>query len=310
MKLETDTMTAVERVLACANHEEPDRLPIYLMAIPEYSQTIKDLKEVPGVWDDFVGNPDNRIDAPLKFLAEKPDRFSVRYFLGTELQNYPVNLKVPSDFVPIKLGGDGNPVPSQAVHAGDPGTSRGEGLWVDYLGQVQGWKVLNGGFLYTWYVDGYLKTKEQVLAWYDEHGWPQDLGVDPLDVREFLSFNKKFGDRLYLVPQIGRMQLYEGSWPIMGQARWAYYSRKDPDFIHRIIDSRKEAQLKILDEISRVKPDLVMGGDDLGQKGRTLVSPAWFDKFLRDPYTEIFTKVHEELGAKVFIHSCGNIVDL
>jgi uroporphyrinogen decarboxylase len=134
--------------------------------------------------------------------------------------------------------------------------------------------------------------------------------VQSLDVDAIRQFDTEFGDRMFLIPQIGYMQLYESCWPVMGQTRWAYYSQKDPDFIHQLIESRKQAQIQILDEIARLKPHIVFGGDDLGQKGRSLVSPAWFDKFLAQPYTELFTKLHEELGAKIVNHSCGNITEL
>jgi len=119
----------------------------------------------------------------------------------------------------------------------------------------------------------------------------------------------QFGDRMYIIPQIGGVQLYESTWVIMGQSRWAYYCRKDPDYIHRLIESRKEVQLRILDELKRLKPQIIFGGDDMGQKGRPMLSPEMYRKFFQKPYKEIFDKVHE-MGALIFNHSCGNIVEL
>ncbi len=53
--------------------------------------------------------------------------------------------------------------------------------------------------------------------------------------KRYEDFTKNFGDRIFMIPQIGGVQLYESTWPIMGQARWAYYCRKDPEFIQMLI---------------------------------------------------------------------------
>ncbi len=308
MILPGDTMTAKERTLAVINHEKVDHLPLFFQGIPAYSQTIGELKEHTGEFQAWFDDPINQIRAPLTFLRNKPDRFTIRYFFGVEAQNYPVKIKDPPTFDPQILDLKGQVVadPAEAERL----QTAPDGSWIDALGQILGWKTLNNGFRYIWYIDGALKTKTQVLDWYEKFGWPGDAGIDRLDVEAIHQFNATYGDRMYLIPQIGYMQLYESCWPVMGQARWAYYSQKDPDFIHQLIESRKRAQLRILNEIARLKPELIFGGDDLGQKGRSLVSPTWFEKFLAKPYTEIFHKVHEELGAKIFNHSCGNITEL
>ncbi len=308
MILPSDTMTAKERTLAVINREETDRLPLFFMQIPAYSQTIGELKARAGEFHAWFDDPTNQIRAPLSFLQSKPDRFMIRYFFGVEAQNYPVKVNDPPNFAPRVLDDRGQVVadPVEVARL----QSAPEGRWIDALGQIQGWKTLANGFRYIWYVDGALKTKAQVLDWGHKYGWPGDAGVASVDVEAIQRFNAAYGDRMYLIPQIGLMQLYESCWPIMGQARFAYYSQKDPDFIHQLIDSRKQAQFKILDEIAHLKPEIIFGGDDLGQKGRSLVSPIWFDRFLAQPYKEIFRKVHEELGAKIFNHSCGNITEL
>lgn len=301
MRLDSDTMTATERVLATLAHEEPDRCPIFLMGIPPYSRTYLEWQaREEEIMDAWTENEDHLLFTPL-------GDYTLRYFFGTEFEAHGVGIQ--PRFHTKVLDEHGNEVT-------DPDEKRrltsdtAEGRKVDYLGRISGWKLLETGHRYTWYVDGYLKTKQAVLDWYGEHGWPHEQPVRKLDVEHFQQFRSQFGDRIYMAAQIGGVQLYESAWPIMGQLRWAYYSRKDPDLIHRIIDSRKQAQLKILDELKRVRPEIIFGGDDLGQKGRAMVSPKWFDKFLAEPYTEIFTKIHEEIGAKIFQHSCGYIVDL
>ena len=47
----------------------------------------------------------------------------------------------------------------------------------------------------------------------------------------------------------------------------------------------------------------------MGQKVRSLLSPAMHHKFLSAARKEVFDAIHE-IGAKAIMHSCGNIVDL
>lgn len=295
-------MTATERFLTTIDHEEPDRVPMHLMGVPPYSRTFQEwLAREEELMDEWTEDDYNVLITPL-------GDFTLRYFLGSELETWGVG--IATGFAPLALDDDGRPVDDLSVAA--ELLKRPEGRQVDYFGRVNGWRYLEGGHRYAWYVDGFLKTKQDVLDWYEEHGWPHEKPVNKLDVEALVETRRRFGDRACFVPQIGNCQLYESSWPVMGQSRWALYSRKDPEFVKRVIESRKLAQLKILDEIARLKPhvDVVFGGDDMGQKGRPMFSPAWFEKFLAEPFAEIFEKVHEELGAKVFIHSCGNMVEL
>ncbi|MHA1700550.1 MAG: uroporphyrinogen decarboxylase family protein [Promethearchaeota archaeon] len=302
MKLETDTMNATERALAIINHEEPDRVSTYIMGIPPYSKCYKEFLERE---DEIFGDGSWGDDDDNILLTPMGD-YTLKYYFGADIEM--TGIGIITGFRNLLLDADGSVNEDPAALSNLPkGT---EARYVSYFGTISGIKILPTGDRYTWYLDGFLKKKEDALAWYDRYGWPHEKPVDRARVKEYKQFQKEFGDRIFLIPQIGGVQLYESTWVIMGQARWAYYCRKDPDYIHKLIDSRKEAQLKILDEIAKYDPKIIFGGDDMGQKGRPLISPAMYRKFFKEPYKEIFKKVHEELGAKIFNHSCGNIVEL
>ncbi|GAB4326701.1 MAG: hypothetical protein Kow0069_33330 [Promethearchaeota archaeon] len=301
--------SAVERLRTCVGGEEPDRVPMFLMAVPAYSRVIQELSRRCRDFQEWFADPEHQFRSEgLSFFEKKPRRLAVRHFLGADVQNYPVNVRPPGDFHDLYLDDAGREVDDAAEV--DRLRRAGRLRRVDVLGHVHAERLLPGGHVYSWYVDGYLKTKREVLDWHDAWGWPDEWNVDPVPVAALREFERAHGEHLAIVPQVGRMQLYESSWPVMGLARWQYYSRTDPAFVRRIVESRKNAQARILERIKPLAPLLVMGGDDLGQKGRPQVSPAWFDEFLARPYAELFEKVHEELGAKVFIHCCGNVVDL
>ncbi len=300
VQLDSDTMTATERFLATIRHEEPDRVPCYVMGIPPYSLCHKEFmeREEKGEFDAFFEDDANIMITPM-------GDYTMKYFFGAEVEMTGIGVQGKARTTHI-VKDDGTIDPDPNAFSQLPAGSEGRYTSGE---TIHGVKILAGGDRYTWYLDGALKKKEDALKFYDEHGWNAGLPVSKANVEAYAEFNKRFGDRLYLVPQIGGMQLYESMWVIMGQARFAYYCRNDPAYIQRLVDDRKEAQLHILDEIARYKPVAVFGGDDMGQKGRPLMSPDTFRKFFKRPYSEIFKRIHD-MGAIAFNHSCGNITEL
>ena len=297
MRLDTDTMNATERFLATIQHEEPDRVPCYVMGIPSYSRCYKEFIALEdeifgdGGWGD---NDDNILLTPM-------GDYTLKYYFGADVEMTALGIQYP----PYDIEGGAIDLDIDAYkRMVKPGEEVRFGN-----GTVSGIKILPGGDSYSWYIDGFLKKKEDAIAWYDAHGWLCDQPVHRARIDAYQEFQKKFGDKIYLVPQIGGMQLYESLWPIMGQARFGYYCRKDPDYITRLVNDRKEAQLNIIDELAKYKPRAIFGGDDMGQKGRPLLSPRAFRKFFKPAYREIFDKIHD-LGAIAFNHSCGNITEL
>jgi uroporphyrinogen decarboxylase len=96
---------------------------------------------------------------------------------------------------------------------------------------------------------------------------------------------------------------------MMGQDRLAYLSRKNPELILKIVNSLKEHQLHQIEKMKNLHPLAVFCTDDMGQKGRPLLSPAMHHKFFFEARKEIFDAIHE-IGAKAIMHSCGNITEL
>ncbi|MBD3352610.1 MAG: hypothetical protein GF364_14070 [Candidatus Lokiarchaeota archaeon] len=315
MILDSDTMTANERVKKVINHEEPDRIPVYLMGIPPYSQVyIELMANDEAILDQWTENDENIILTPM-------GDFTVRYNLGTEVETRSIGIR--SDFTNKhldennKIIGNYNPTLKKELleklreeQEEDP--DKGQGLeykYVNYNGNITGSTILPNGREYSWYIDGYLKKEEDIIDWFDTYGWHHEKEISGFDVNLFKQCQRDFGDKICLIPQIGGCQLFESLWPMMGMSRFGYYCRKKPELIHRLVKTRKEAQLKILDEIEKVKPDAIFGGDDMGQKGRSLISPRTFRKYFKEPYRELCDRIHE-MGAIFYIHSCGNIVDL
>lgn len=303
-------MDATERARAVVHHEVPDRCPVFLMDVYHYSRALHELHareaELLAPWR-AAGGP--TIEAPLSAFAG-PARvydYTVRYFLGQELERARVPLR--TGFEPLVLDAEGapvhDPVQREALWA-EP-----EGRYVNYFGLLNGWTTLASGDRYTWYAGAYLQTKDDYIAWFDEHGWPHEHPADDRVIRAAKEFQRRHGDKIFVMPEMTNGRLYEETWPAMGQARWTYYCRKDPAFIHRVINSHRQAQVNLYARIRDIygRPPVVFAADDYGQKGRALFSPAWFRKFLAGPLHDIWARVHAD-GGKVIMHSCGNIVEL
>lgn len=315
MILELDSMSAIERFKTVINHQEPDRIPIFLMGAPPYSDVyIEIMKNNQAILDQWTENDENIVITPL-------GDYTIRYNLGAEVETYGVG--IITDFTSKYIDKDGNilgdfnPAKKQELlnllrkkQKEDPNSGLGiEYRTISYEGRITGTTILPNGHEYSWYIDGYLKKEQDILNWFDKYGWESEKKVQKADINAFTECQSKFGNKLCFVPQIGGVQLFESLWPMMGLERFGYHCRKNPQLIHRLVESRKKAQLNILDEIKKLKPIAVFGGDDMGQKGRSLISPEIFRKFFKAAYKEINDKIHE-MGAISFNHSCGNITDL
>jgi uroporphyrinogen decarboxylase len=160
-------------------------------------------------------------------------------------------------------------------------------------------------------VGGYLKTKEQIEKWFGEYGWPHELKIKPFDANSYNEFKANFGNKFYPGLGVGGSGIYEKVVFMMGQDRFGYIARKDPEFLLKVIKSIGDYQLNILKEYKkdRLKPEFFWTADDMGQKGRSLLSPEMFRKFFFNIRKEVFDTMHD-MGAKVVMHSCGNITDL
>jgi uroporphyrinogen decarboxylase len=53
--------------------------------------------------------------------------------------------------------------------------------------------------------------------------------------------------------------------------------------------------------------DVLVTGDDLGSQDSTMMSPADYRRLIKPHEAELLAAIHENCGAKVFFHSCGNV---
>jgi hypothetical protein len=301
MILPTDTMTATERFEAILNRSElPDRIPIHLMGVPEYSVTRiefdKQEREL-GEKDPFFADDRNILFTPLG------DR-TLGYYFGGEDFTYSAGLFL--DFEKI-LDDQGRIIKDETTAA--KYKARDEGQYVNYKGRRNGWKKLDTGHRYNWYIDGFLKKKEQIENWFGEHGWPHEHPAAIVNHDAVREFQASFGDRMFLCGHINRAGLFEETWFMMGIDSFGYMSAKDAPFVDKIVDSIQQQDINAVDALKPLHFSCIYLSDDLGQKGRPLISPRTFKRFFFEPYKELFGAIHD-IGARAIMHSCGNIIEL
>jgi hypothetical protein len=230
MHLETDTMTQRERLECLLNHREPDRVPCYLMGWPEYSDFYQEFKsKESSLFDPYTEDDKNILITPS-------GDYTLNVFFGADIIVRGNHVVTPPA---LWLDSDGNISKQQSV---DKGVEQGEretygsvekgqkiSERITYFGKHEKITILPNGYPYVWYEGGALKTPEKITEWFDTYGWPHELQVKDYG-NDFNSTNTQFSKQLHLIPSYGP-GLYEAAWFMMGQDRFAWLARKNPDFI-------------------------------------------------------------------------------
>jgi Uroporphyrinogen decarboxylase (URO-D) len=292
MKLDTDTMSQEERLRTVLNFEEPDRLPCFLLGMPVYSD----------FYQEFIRREDELMDPytedETKVLLTPSGDYTTETFFGADIITNGAKQQYQNRWID-----DDGKVQDQGVMVNGVET----GKFVDRAGRLYHVEILPNGFPYNWYKGGFLNTVDEINNWFDTYGWPHERKVTDM-TNDFVSTNKQFSDSLHMIGGFGP-GLFEFSWFMMGQSRFAYHCRKNPDLIHKIVKSIKESQIKQVESFKHVKPTAIFRCDDMGQKGRSILSEKMHIKFFSEARKEVNDAIHD-LGAKSILHSCGNITDL
>ncbi len=287
-------MSQSERLELILNHQEPDRVPIYLNGMPIYSDFYQEfLLRQDDLMDKYTEDEHNILLTPC-------GDFTINAFFGTDIVFRGCHVEFPKE---QWLGSDGRLI-DHGIRIGNYEVGRR----VTYTGRLERIDLLPNGFPYMWYEGGYLRTEKEILNWFDRYGWFQDQKVFGFRLEDLLRTNAEFQRSILVLPHYS-LGLYENTWFMMGQDRFAYFMRKNPDILLKIINSIKELHLRQIEMMRPLRPLAVMSADDMGQKGRSLLSPKAHHKFFFEARKEIFNAIHA-IGAKAIMHSCGNIVEL
>ena len=168
-------------------------------------------------------------------------------------------------------------------------------------------KQVNTGLEYAWYVGGYFKTPEILHSYWDRYGKPTEL------ISKRVKYSSQTWERFiealapYFYPManlpINPSEVLIGG---MSFTRFAYYIRKNPSFIHEIMEEYTKVNIEIIKRLTEVGVDIITFGDDLGYKENPFFSLGVFREFIL-PYHKRIYQACKKGGALIVLHSCGKV---
>ncbi|MBY8989512.1 MAG: hypothetical protein KGD58_02060 [Candidatus Lokiarchaeota archaeon] len=163
------------------------------------------------------------------------------------------------------------------------------------------------GLAYAWYFDGYFKTPQILHSYWDEYGKPSECINDEVNYSPQIWEEYVESLSSYLYPMARLMiamneALFEG----MTVSRVTYHMRKNPEFIHEVMNEYTKTNLEFVKRYAEAGIDTVFYYDDLGYKGRSMFSLENFRTFMLPYYKKIYQECHKH-GMFIVQHSCGYI---
>jgi hypothetical protein len=117
----------------------------------------------------------------------------------------------------------------------------------------------------------------------------------------------EYGDRIlpigYAAPGI-----FENSWQAIGFVNFTKFVYEKPEFVKRVVAFHTDFYLRYLAGVMQSGVEVVLGGDDLGQKTGPLMRPELIEKLFGESYRRVAELVHRS-GKKFVFHSCGRIYE-
>lgn len=287
-----------ERLLKTFHHEEPDRVLVHHRGIlPNgtfYQQWVKDISETIEE-NDVLYIPEFGDLTLEKWCGQDTVYAGIPTIVG-----YPkVSLL---DAIDHQMD---HPIMNFLKHVPDKSK-----LTVGANGSIGENRTLNN-MGYHWYHDGFFRTIEERERFYQRYGDPLDPKYRPKD-HHFQTFRKqvkKLEEVNYPVVMIAESgSFWEAFFEGTGLGPASYLMRKHPTEVRKIIDrlfKMTEYSWKMMLDAGA---EVVGIADDLGQKGRGLLSAAQWKEFIKPRFSELMNLAHKR-GAFTEMHSCGFIED-
>ena len=171
-------------------------------------------------------------------------------------------------------------------------------------------KQVDTGLDYSWYIGGYFTTPEILHSYWDKYGKPTELinekmNYSPKVWEGFVEALSPYFYPMAPLPMHPHEDIFEG----MTLGRVAYYMRKNPQYIHEILNEYTNVNIEIIKRLGEAGVDIALMFDDLGYKGQTIFSLKDLREFIIPYYKKIYgeCKKNEIL---IVQHSCGKIDEI
>jgi uroporphyrinogen-III decarboxylase len=177
---------------------------------------------------------------------------------------------------------------------------------VDTWGECAKVVVKDNGIPHMWYAGPSLTSKEKIKEWWNL-GRPRGY-TDLLlpGVKKQMNILMKKYDFLMMVGLPGPYECISMS---IGLGQLSKFCRQDPDFVIEILERNFEVQGKGLEKLCKLKPPVIMCGDDYGFVNGLQMPPQYWRKFIK-PILKRYVEIVHNNDAKFIIHSCGAIGEI
>lgn len=169
-----------------------------------------------------------------------------------------------------------------------------------------------GGVLYREVAESPLQSAG--LAELESYAW----WPDPHDPARYSGLQAST-ERLYLDSDYALIgcpafnSVWERAYLLCGFARMLEGLLTEPEFVQSVFRKITDiilAQLNLFLDATGPYIEVVKIGDDLGAQDNALMSPAAYRRMLKPYHQEIFECIHRRSPAKVFLHTCGSVINL
>jgi len=268
-------MTSRDRVLTALNHEEPDRVPLFMGATGATSMLTP-------LYEKFKQR--FGISSPTKFL----NPFGQQVMIDERIRD--------------ALGGNGQPIlPGPAISTLAKKVS--DNCLIDSMGTT--WKRQPGNIYFDIVVNPLRHATIDDLARYP---WPDLAHPSRFQgLRTKAKAIQDSGQAAIFFPGAG---IFSPAYETRSVEQILFDMADDEDFATAFFTKLADlcvAGVKAgLREVGDVI-DLVITGDDVATQAGLMMSPAMYRRLVKPHHARMFAAIRENTNAKIYLHSCGNV---
>lgn len=149
----------------------------------------------------------------------------------------------------------------------------------------------------------------------EDFPWPDPLDKTRVEGMRDIVIEWRNKDKITAVMTSfgGSTGIFECSWYMTGMEKFFSDIYENPKFIEALLDKMLDIHIKLIENIlSEIGDiiDIVCTGDDLGSQSNLLISPRWYREVLKPRQKILIEHIKKFTNAKVYYHSCGNIMPL
>ena len=291
-----------ERILKTIEHEEPDRVPIYISSI-DSEDVLKHFSRK----NSTLGSVGDYLELMHYFLGWRKivkwlshRKIIIKAGLERILKIYK-KLKIDLFTAPVALFITGAGKFGIKLKD-DPSNYKN---YVDEYGRIFK-HIESDGLKLMYYVGGYFASDDltEAMAKYEQFAEKLDP-YHPVRMRTYKSALEIAKDDIYVIPSI--MGVLEPAWESFGFNTFVKLIFKEKKFMKRVFNNLGKFSVDIINDISaKTGCELFWMWDDQAHKTGTFLTPNQFKEFVLPELKNICEACHRN-GAKIIMHTDGNI---